>query len=578
MADGDRARFDVDWLVVGSGFGGSVAALRLAQKGFSVAVVECGRRFADHELPRTTWDSRKWVWSPRLGMRGLLRTTIFKDVAIVSGAGVGGGSLVYACTLYRPDERFYASPQWAGLNPDWEAELAPHFERAEKMLGVRGYDEDDDAALLLRALGARLGVEHTYTRTPVGIFGGAPGVTVPDPYFGGEGPDRTGCVRCAECHLGCRHGAKNTLEKNYLWFAEKLGVRILPERMATDVRALGPGDGTGGYAVTTERPGAWVRRRRSVIRARGVVLAAGALGTNELLARSRDRGSLPRLSPRLGDAVRTNSEALYALTLPKDHPADVSRRAVITASIHPDRDTHIEFDTFGESGDAMALTYGPLVGAPGRLPRPVQALARLVRHPVRAVRTTWPFGWSRRTLIVLVMQNLDNAIALRLKRLPGGLKVMQTEQDPARPIPKHIPAADHAVRELERMTGGIAQSTLADALLDRPATAHILGGAVIGATPDEGVVDERHRVFGYAGLLVADGAAVPANPGVNPSLTITAMAERAMSFVPPAPGNLRPSPEGNEERVRDADEGRGARAVRRAARGRRRRPRRAALR
>jgi cholesterol oxidase len=568
--------FDVDWLVVGSGFGGSVAALRLAQKGHSVAVVECGRRFTDAELPRTTWDAKGWVWSPRFGLRGLLRTTIFKDVAIVSGAGVGGGSLVYACTLYRPDARFYANPQWAGLAEDWEAELAPHFDRAERMLGVTEYDEDDDAALLLRQLGARLGVEDTYRRTPVGIFLGTPGETVPDPYFGGEGPDRTGCVKCAECHLGCRHGAKNTLEKNYLWFAERLGVRILPERMAVDVRALGAGDGRDGYAVTLERPGAWLRTGRTVIRARGVALAAGALGTNELLARSRDRGSLPRLSPRLGDTVRTNSEALYALTLPRDHPADITRRAVITASIHPDRDTHIEFDTFGAAGDSTAFMYGPLVAARTRVPRPVELVARLVRNPVRAARTTWPIGWSRRTLIVLVMQNLDNAIALRLKRLPGGVKVMQTEQDPAKPIPKHIPAADHAVREAERMTGGIAQSSLADGLLDRPATAHILGGAVIGASPAEGVVDDRQRVFGYERLLVCDGAAVPANPGVNPSLTITALAERALSFVPSAPANL-PAPT-DQERALDADQGGRARAVRRAAQRHRRRPRGAALR
>lgn len=526
--------FDADWIVVGSGFGGSVAALRLAEKGYRVVLLECGRRFTDDELPRTAWDARKYVWSPRLGLRGMLRTTVFKDVAVVSGAGVGGGSLVYACTLYRPQRRFYDNEQWSALREDWETELAPHFDTAERMLGVTPYDEDDDASEILKQVGDELGVGKTFTRTPVGVYLGEAGKTVPDPYFGGDGPDRTGCVRCAECHLGCRYGAKNTLEKNYLWFAEKLGVRIVAERMATDVRPLGAVDGSDGYAVTTVRPGALLRRRTKRLTARGVVVAGGALGTNELLARSRERGSLPRLSPRLGDQVRTNSEALYAVTLPREHPADLTRRAVITGSLHPDRDTHIEFDTFGRGGDAMNLLYTALVPKGTRLTRPLKLLAGIARHPRRFAKVSWPVGWSERTLILLVMQNLDNAIALKLRRLPGGATVLGTRQDPAKPIPTHIPAGERAALVTAKLTGGIAQSTLSDALLNRPATAHILGGAVIAASPEHGVVDDRHRVFGYENLLVCDGAAVPANPGVNPSLTITAMAERAMSFVPEA--------------------------------------------
>lgn len=531
----------VDWVVVGSGFGGSVAALRLAEKGYDVEVLESGRRFADHELPDSTWRLRSYVWAPRLGLRGIFRTTVFRDVAIVSGAGVGGGSLVYACTLYRPKRAFYEHPQWAGLAEDWAAELAPCFDEAERMLGVVEYDEDDDASKLLQRVGERLGAGDTHRRAPVGIFLGEAGRTVADPYFGGEGPSRTGCVRCSSCHLGCSYGAKNTLLKNYLWFAERLGVRIRAERQVVDVRPAGAADGSDGYLVTSARPGWWVRPRREVLHARGVVLAAGALGTNDLLARCRDRGSLPRVSDRLGEVVRTNSEALYAVTLPEGHGLDLERRAVITASIHPDADTHVEFDAFGRGGDLHALLFGPLVGAGGRLRRAGAALREVVRRPRDAARAAWPVGWSARSLIVLVMQDLDNAIAFRL-RGRGPLRWLQTEHDPVRPIPTHIPAGDRAVRETARLTGGVPQSALSDVLLGRPATAHLLGGAVIGADRACGVVDASHRVFGYERLLVCDGAAVPANPGVNPSLTITAMAERALRAVPAKDGAAAMAP------------------------------------
>ncbi|MGZ8649503.1 MAG: cholesterol oxidase, partial [Solirubrobacteraceae bacterium] len=274
---------DYDWLVIGSGFGGSVSALRLREKGYTVGVLECGRRFADDELPRSTWDVRRYFWAPRLGMRGIFRLTIFKHVTIATGAGVGGGSLGYANTLYRARRRFYEDPQWAEL-ADWEATLAPHYDEAERMLGVIAYDEDDHADELLREYAREIGVEDTYAKTRVGVFLGERGRTVPDPYFGGDGPDRTGCLRCGRCMVGCPHGAKNTLVKNYLWLAERAGADVVPERMVVDVRPLGAPDGSEGYEVVTERPGAWLRRRRQTFTARGVVLAAGALGTNRLLA------------------------------------------------------------------------------------------------------------------------------------------------------------------------------------------------------------------------------------------------------------------------------------------------------
>jgi cholesterol oxidase len=521
---------DYDWLVIGSGFGGSVSALRLSEKGYSVGVLESGRRFADDELPRSTWDVRRYFWAPRLGMRGIFQLTIFKHVTIASGAGVGGGSLGYANTLYRARRRFYEDPQWAGL-ADWEADLAPHYDTAERMLGVVAYDQDDPADDLLREYAREIGVEHTYAKTRVGVFLSEPGRTVPDPYFGGAGPDRTGCLRCGRCMVGCPHGAKNTLVKNYLWLAERSGAEVLPERMVVDVRPLGAPDGSEGYEVVTERPGAWLRRRRRTFTARGVVLAAGALGTNRLLAGA----SLPRLSPRLGDLVRTNSEAIVAVTLPPGAP-DITRRVAITGSIYPDPDTHIETVVYGEAADSISALYTLLVGDGTRVTRPLKLLRAAARHPVTFLRLFDPRGWSRRTIIVLVMQTLDNAIALRPRRTFGGGMKLQTEQDAARPIPTYIPVANHFAQWLARRTGGVAQSSFMEALRNIGSTAHILGGAAIGADSNSGVVDARQHVFGYENLLVCDGAAVPANVGVNPSLTITAMAEHAMSHLPPAGG------------------------------------------
>jgi cholesterol oxidase len=526
--------FDADWLIVGSGFGGSVSALRLAERGYSVKLLECGRRYADDEFASSTWDLRRYFWAPRLGMRGIFRLSIFKDVTIVSGSGVGGGSLGYACTLYRPLPDFYKDAQWAGL-ADWERELAPHFDTAERMLGVTDVAMDDPGDDLLREFGEHLGVGDTYAKTRVGIyFGDGPGVASDDPFFDGEGPARTGCSACGRCMVGCPHGAKNTLVKNYLWLAERHGVTITPERTVVDIRPVGSPDGAEGYEVVSERSGAWLRKDRRVHRARGVVVAAGALGTNRLLQRCRLNGSLPRLSPRLGELVRTNSEAILAVTLPGDS-VDLTRRVAISGSIYPDPGTHIETVTYGHAGDSMSFLFTVLVGDGTRVTRPLKWAGALLRHPLRAARLLWPFGWSRRTILLLVMQSLDNAIALRAKRVPGGGVRLQTEQDPERPNPTFIPIANEAAEWLAKRVGAVAQSSITEALANIPSTAHILGGAVVGSGPDSGVVDAGRRAFGYENLLVTDGATIPANVGVNPSLTITAMAEHAMAQVPPAP-------------------------------------------
>jgi cholesterol oxidase len=528
-----QSSFDHDWLVIGSGFGGSVSALRLAQKGYDVGVLECGRRFADHEFPKSTGDFRRYFWRPRLGMKGIFRISNFKDVAVVSGCGVGGGSLGYANTLYVPPKPFFEDRQWGEIQ-DWETALAPHYDEAQRMLGVTMNEHDDPADQLLRELGEELGVGETYKKTPVGVYFGEPGKTVPDPFFGGEGPDRTGCQLCGRCMVGCPHGSKNTLVKNYLHLAEKHGVRITPERTVIDVRPLGRGDGSDGYEVESVRSGAWFMKDRRVHRARSVVVAAGPLGTNTLLQRCRLSGSLAHISSRLGELVRTNSEAILAVTVPEDYREELVKRVAITSSIYPDANTHIETVTYGNDGDSMRRLYTLLTGDGTRMTRPLKLLAHAAMHPGRFFTLLRAKNWSRRTIIILVMQTLDNAMALRPKRGPLGTFWLQTEQDHERPNPTFIPVANQAAEWFAKRTGGIAQSSVMEALLNIPTTAHILGGAVIGSDPSRGVVDARQHVFGYENLMVCDGSVIPANVGVNPSLTITALAEHAMSFVPPA--------------------------------------------
>jgi cholesterol oxidase len=537
--------FDYDWLVIGSGFGGSVSALRLSEKGYRVGVLECGRRFADHEFPKSTSDYKRYFWRPKIGWKGIFRLTTFKDVSVVSGCGVGGGSLGYANTLYVPPKPFFEDEQWAGI-ADWETELAPHYEEAQRMLGVTMNPHDDPADQLLRELGEEMGVSDTYKKTPVGVFfggDGEAGKTVPDPFFGGEGPDRTGCSLCGRCMVGCPHGSKNTLVKNYLYLAEKRGARVSPERTAIDIRPLGAGDGSDGYEVESIRSGSWVRRERQVQRARGVVVSAGPLGTNTLLQRCR-LGSLPRISSHLGELVRTNSEAILAVTVPEDYPENLIKRVAISSSIYPDAHTHIETVTYGADGDSMSRLNTLLTGDGTRATRPLKLLGQIVRHPKRFAQVVRPKNWSRRTIIILVMQTLDNAIALRPKQGPFKTLWLSTEQDPERPIPTFIPVANQAAEWFAKRTGGIAQSSFTEAALNIPTTAHILGGAVIGADPEHGVVDAHQHVFGYENLLVCDGSAVPANVGVNPSLTITALAEHAMSHVPPVGmADIEPIPE-----------------------------------
>jgi cholesterol oxidase len=522
----DAQNYDYDWIVIGSGFGGSVAALRLAEKGYSVAILEAGRRFEDHEFAKTLSELKKVLWLPKLHMMGITRLTPFKDVVIMSGAGVGGGSLVYAQTLYRAKPSFYE--QWREVSGD-SANLDEYYAEAERMLGVVDNPYPTPGDELIRSVADDVGCGDTFRAAPVGVYFGKPGKTAPDPYFGGEGPARTGCISCGSCMLGCRYNAKNTLPKNYLWLAEKRGVQIIPLRTVTSIAPLGSADGSDGYRVTHRHSQAW-RGSTEELTARGVVVAAGALGTNRLLAQCKQSGTLPRISDRLGEVVRTNSESMTAVTFPTDR--GWARSVAITASIFPDDEQHVETATYGPGGDLFSLMFTLLVGSGSRLTRPLKLLWQIVTHPRQFLNTLNPRGWGRRTLILPVMQEIDNAMRFVSKRGIGGRVRMTSAPDPRSPIKSFLPLANDMAERMAAKTGGVAQSTIPEALLGIPMSAHLIGGAVVATDPTRGVIDMNHRVFGYTNLLVTDGAAVPANLGVNPSLTITAMAERAMAAVP----------------------------------------------
>lgn len=518
--------FDFDVLVIGSGFGGSVSALRLTEKGYRVGVLEAGRRFADDEYAKTSWRIRKYVWAPKLGCFGILRMTLLRNVLIASGSGVGGGSLVYANTLYEPLPAFYQDPQWAGI-ADWEAELAPYYSQAKKMLGVSVYAAATAADEEMLKVAQQMGVEDTFHPTPVGVFFGdgvEPGATVADPYFGGAGPERNACINCGECMTGCRHNAKNTLVKNYLYLAEANGAEIRPLTTVTDVRPSGD-----GYAVTTIRTGRWLRRHKEELTAEHVVFAAASLGTQRLLHACRDNGSLPGISPRLGELSRTNSEAVLAVrTL--DKGADFSRGVAITSSFHPDEVTHVEPVRYGKGSNLLAF-MGAALADGGNGPRWLAALRVYAKiGPRKILRLHNPRKWSEQSIIVLVMQSLNNSLTTFTKRGLFG-KRMTTRQGTGEPNPPWIPKAHEVTRQLAANIGGVAGGTIGD-LVNIPMTAHFIGGCAIGTCPDDGVIDAYQRVFGYHGLHVADGAAISANLGVNPSLTITAQAERAMALWP----------------------------------------------
>jgi cholesterol oxidase len=510
---------EYDVVVVGSGFGGSVAALRLTEKGYRVGVLEAGRRFADHELPATSWQLRRFLWAPALGCYGIQRIHLLRNLVVLAGAGVGGGSLNYANTLYRPPKAFFDDPQWAHL-ADWRAELAPYYDQAERMLGVTTYPGHTAADEVMQRVARDMGALRTYQPTRVGVFFGRPGEQVDDPYFGGAGPRRTGCIECGACMTGCRVGAKNTLVKNYLYLAERAGAVVHPLTTVTAVRPQP--DGT--WLIHAVRTG---RRSRLTIRAVQVVLAAGTWGTQQLLHRMRDTGVLPRLSSRLGELTRTNSEAIVGASRATVDPLrDFSRGVAITSSFYPDEHTHIEPVRYGRGSNAMGLLQTVSTDGASGTPRWRQLLQFVRRHPIRTARLLSVRHWSERTVILLVMQTLDNSLTTYRRR--GRLT---SRYGHGAPNPTFIPAGFQASHRTAQHIGGTAGSTWGE-LFEIPITAHFLGGCPMGATAADGVIDAYHRVHGYPGLSVVDGSAVSANLGVNPALTITALAERAFALWP----------------------------------------------
>ncbi|MEU6866142.1 GMC family oxidoreductase [Streptomyces sp. NPDC046876] len=559
--------YDYDVIVIGSGFGGAVSALRLTEKGYRVGVLEAGRRFTREGLPKNSWDLRNYLWAPALGLYGIQRIHLLGNVMVLAGAGVGGGSLNYANTLYVPPTAFFEDRQWASIT-DWREELAPYYEQAKRMLGVRLNPTTTPSDVHLKAVAEKMGVGDTFHMAPVGVFfgdgadaeGGAvakPGQEVADPYFGGAGPARRACTECGECMTGCRHGAKNTLNENYLHLAERAGAVIHP---MTTVTALSEHP-QGGYHVRTVPTDARRRGIAKELRARYVVVAAGTYGTQTLLHTMKDNGLLPRISDRLGELTRTNSEGLVGAQTDdrryrrrrggaagKEQRADFTRGVAITSSVHPDADTHIEPVRYGRGSNAMGFLT--VLQVPYSRHRVRAWFARTAKHPVQLLRSLSNRRWSERTIIGLVMQSLDNS--LTTYRRPGGpgKGLLTARQGHGAPNPVQIEEATRAATLLAEEINGFPGSNVGE-LMGTPLTAHFLGGCPIGASPAEGVVDPYHRLYGHPGISVVDGSAVSANLGVNPSLTITAQAERAMSYWPNK-GEQDPRPEQGGAYVRVA--------------------------
>lgn len=519
----ENQAFDI--VVIGSGFGGSVAALRLSEKGYKVAVIEAGRRFEDNDFPKTSWRLNKFLYAPRLGLNGIQRIHFLKDVLILCGAGVGGGSLVYANTLYIPPKSYFEDKQWAGIT-NWETELAPFYELSKRMLGVVDNEFFSPSDEVIKAVAEAQGRGHTFRLTPVGVhFGKGEGEASQDPFFGGVGPERKGCINCGECMTGCRHNAKNTLLKNYLYLAEKIGAKIFPGLTVTNLE-----EAQTGWKITARKSTGF---RKQTFTARQVVIAAGTYNTQKLLLTMQET-NLPKLSKRLGFLSRTNSESLVGAIMPNVE-MDYSQGVAITSSFHPDDETHIEPVRYGKGSNSMGLLQTLMTDGEVASSRRKQWLKIALKSPVTLLKIANVRKWSQRTVIALVMQNVDSSVRVLRKG-----KRLTSQQDSAKPNATYIPIANETVRQIAEMKSGIPAGHYGD-LVGAPFTAHFVGGCVVGDSAQSGVIDAYQRVWNYPTLHIVDGSSITANLGVNPSLTITAQAERAMSMWPNN-GELDPRP------------------------------------
>ena len=515
---------DFDVVVIGSGFGGSVAALRLTEKNYKVAILEAGKRFNDKDFPKTSWRLRKFLFMPRLGLNGIQRIHVLPDVLVLAGAGVGGGSLVYANTLYKPPASYFEDKQWRDIT-NWDQELSPWYDQASRMLGVaqNPYFSASDKAM--KQVADQMGVGHTFKLAPLGVyFGDGVGVKSKDPFFGGVGPDRSGCLQCGACMTGCQHNAKNTLPKNYLGLAESAGAKVFPEHTVTKVEQLAD----GSWVVTARKSSAWFGKKRRFTAA-NVVIAAGTYNTQKLLHKMKTTGVLPKISDYLGKLSRTNSEALTGSIMPKGG-TDFSKGSAITSSFFPDDHTHVEPVRYGKGSNFMGLLQTVMTDGEKIRDRRKQWLRQVVTKPSLLLQILDVRQWSERTVVALIMQNVDSAISVSSKRGLFGFR-LTSKNDSLTPNATYIPAANEVARRIAENNGGIAGGHIGD-LVNAPFTAHFVGGCVIGESVQTGVIDPYHRVYNYPTLHIVDGASVTANLGVNPSLTITAQAERAFSMWP----------------------------------------------
>lgn len=516
-----------DYIIIGSGFGGSVSALRLSEKGYKVLVIEKGKWYRNEDFPRTNWSFSKWLWLPMFRWYGIMKITIFRHVGVISGTGVGGGSLVYANTLPVPKPAFFHSGAWAGL-ADWQNELRPFYAQASQMLGATRNPGLFDGEKALEQLAESIGQKAHFSPTDVAVFFGKPHQTVPDPFFNGKGPERSGCTYCGACMTGCRENAKNTLDKNYLFLAQAEGAEILAEQEVIDLKPLGKADGSEGYSVTV-RDATRLFSKRKTLTTKGVIFSGGVMGTISLMLKLK-KVSLPRLSDQVGKQVRTNNESLIAVTQLSEKE-DMSKGIAIGAILNTDEHSHLELCRYGAGSGAWRLTFLPFVEGPNFLVRLGKMFWQLLRHPLRYWRYFRVKDWAKSSTVMLFMQTLDSTVTFTRKRWGGMRSTVVGEEKPTAFIPRAIELA----RKFEKIVGGISMAFGLTPLAGIPGTAHILGGAVMGSGPENGVIDAQNRVFGYENMMVCDGSMISANPGVNPALSITAISERAMSFVPPKP-------------------------------------------